>query len=924
MTGSDSSSNYVSWTSTGGSGFGPWDFYVNSHGAANAYTGYERDDNGTGDPNIQAADGSVWKLYAIGFGGTPSPWEEAIAYRTFVTPLEQAGDSFALSLELQNGNNGIGNPGQQGFALRNGNTTGSGNQGAGARLQVYLAAVTNYAFGGVNYVVVEDASGPHATTVTNIGAGACFNFAVTLTGPNTYSLSITLYTGIGVTAPPVVVTGTLAGSGTIDSFSMFSWTKDPDSGVNSDVYFNSLYYTNQAAFTCPTILLGSLESPLQGTAYSQAITASTGLAPYSFALTGGSLPPGMSLSTEGTLSGTAPNTGDYTFIVTATDADSCTGSRSYSLTVYGTGEDNSANYSLNWNDGSNEGIGFGAWSLYDNYHGEGFSGSGVVVDGVNVLATDGSVFKLYAIDFNGNLQQEESTAFRRLNNPLSVAGDLFSMSFENSGGIGNPGQVGFTLRNGNVTGSNSSIQNGSNNRNARARLQVYSDGGAANLTVVDASGTNQIPGVGFTTYGYDAQVMLTSGNTYSLSITRYNGVGTFDTPVIVTGTLASSGPIDSFAMYSWKNSTDNGDNGDAYFNNLAYTATTPPFTNNVTFRVDMTVQISIGHFNPATDSVEVQGSFDDWTSGAYVLTNNPSLSGNASNIYSGVVPIVGAAQSGESYKFVLNSSSLGTVFESSTPKVSTLDDGPDAYNRFFQLTNATARVLPAVLFDDKEADDYLPGAIAVSFTVNMNGAVGTDGHAFSAGDTVWVNGDFVPWYPWFNPQAPIAAPPQYQLTETPPGSGIFSNTVVIPLGTTVAFAYKYGIGVATNGDLGPEDIEAPDGQNHYRVVRSTATGSYAMPQDTFGNQYHEPFFNALARNGGQLTIGKPSGGIVPVTWLGRPGARLQVSTNLVGNWQDLIQTDGTNWTVGSHSTNGFVSQTNWPAVGKTFFQLVKP
>ena len=458
MIGSDSSSNYVSWTAVGGTGFGPWTFYVNSHGAASGYTGYERDNNGTGDPNIQAADGSVWKLYAVGFGGTPSPFLEAIAYRTFVTPLQQAGDGFALSLELQNGNNGIGNPGQVGFALRHGDTTGSGNQGAGARLQVYLAAVTNYAFGGSNYIVVEDASGPQPTSVTNIGPGTCFDFAVTLTGPDTYSLSITVYSnisyGVGLTAPPVIVTGTLAGSGTIDSFSMFSWTKDPDSAVNSDVYFDRLYYTNQAAFTCPTILLSSLESPLQGTAYSQAITASAGLAPYTFALAGGSLPLGLSLSADGTVSGTPTNTGDYTFTVTAIDADSCPGSRTYTLRVYGTGEDNSANYSLNWNNGQNEGIGFGAWSMYYNYHGEGFSGFGAVDNGVNILASDGSVFKLYAIDFNGNVQQEESTGYRRLTNPLSVAGDSFSMSFENSGGIGNPGEVGFTLRNGNVNGSN--------------------------------------------------------------------------------------------------------------------------------------------------------------------------------------------------------------------------------------------------------------------------------------------------------------------------------------------------------------------------------------------------------------------------------------------------------------------------------------
>ena len=57
---------------------------------------------------------------------------------------------------------------------------------------------------------------------------------------------------------------------------------------------------------------------------------------------------------------------------------------------------------------------------------------------------------------------------------------------------------------------------------------------------------------------------------------------------------------------------------------------------------------------------------------------------------------------------------------------------------------------------------------------------------------------------------------------------------------------------------------------------------------------------------------------------GRPGAHLQVSTNLGGGWQDLSQTDGTNWTVGSSWINGFVSRTNWPTVGNTFFRLIKP
>jgi len=100
---------------------------------------------------------------------------------------------------------------------------------------------------------------------------------------------------------------------------------------------------------------------------------------------------------------------------------------------------------------------------------------------------------------------------------------------------------------------------------------------------------------------------------------------------------------------------------------------------------------------------------------------------------------------------------------------------------------------------------------------------------------------------------------------------------------------------------------------------------YSMPTDKFSNMYSEPFFNSGNLGGAHLTVGALSGDKVPVTWLGRPGAHLQVTTSLGGTWQDLMATDGTNWVSGyNNPTNGFVSQTNWPASGNAFFRLVKP
>lgn len=90
------------------------------------------------------------------------------------------------------------------------------------------------------------------------------------------------------------------------------------------------------AYAAPTIAL-SPSSPLtagtQGTAYTASITASGGTSPYTYAVTSGTLPAGLTLSSSGALTGTPTGTGTASFTVTATDAASYTGSLAYSLTI---------------------------------------------------------------------------------------------------------------------------------------------------------------------------------------------------------------------------------------------------------------------------------------------------------------------------------------------------------------------------------------------------------------------------------------------------------------------------------------------------------------------------------------------------------------------------------------------------------------
>jgi large repetitive protein len=68
-------------------------------------------------------------------------------------------------------------------------------------------------------------------------------------------------------------------------------------------------------------------------AYSETIRASGGVAPYDFELNNGTLPPGLILSSNGTLSGTPTLPGSYTFNIIVIDSDSCESYQSYTLSV---------------------------------------------------------------------------------------------------------------------------------------------------------------------------------------------------------------------------------------------------------------------------------------------------------------------------------------------------------------------------------------------------------------------------------------------------------------------------------------------------------------------------------------------------------------------------------------------------------------
>lgn len=68
-----------------------------------------------------------------------------------------------------------------------------------------------------------------------------------------------------------------------------------------------------------TIMTSTLDSGKVGVPYYQQLTASGGSGPYTWSITEGTLPPGLSLTSEGVLSGTPSSPGTFNFVITATD-----------------------------------------------------------------------------------------------------------------------------------------------------------------------------------------------------------------------------------------------------------------------------------------------------------------------------------------------------------------------------------------------------------------------------------------------------------------------------------------------------------------------------------------------------------------------------------------------------------------------------
>jgi len=167
---------------------------------------------------------------------------------------------------------------------------------------------------------------------TNVGTGSAVgDYTTQLMSVNptlilgVYPTTWTLYT-ITISGLPAPTSGRIA-------FRYFVTGAGLNGSSSDYIGIDQVDYT---PYVCPAFTMttsGALTGGVAGMAYSTTLTQTGALGAPNYAVTAGALPPGLTLSTSGTISGTPTATGTFNFTATVSDASGCSGSSSYSITV---------------------------------------------------------------------------------------------------------------------------------------------------------------------------------------------------------------------------------------------------------------------------------------------------------------------------------------------------------------------------------------------------------------------------------------------------------------------------------------------------------------------------------------------------------------------------------------------------------------
>ncbi len=216
----------------------------------------------------------------------------ALASITFTTGATSTGRALALNGAVTLGNNNL-----------------AANNGGGS---------------GCNPITLSPATLPAGIL------GLVYNQAITATG-GTQPYAFEVISGVPPTGLILSPTGVLSGIPLATGLFTFIVRATDFAGCPGSQVYTMLIDPSG----CPPIVVSppTLPPMTAGITYGQAISATGGTGPYTFDVTTGVLPEGMTLYTTGLLSGSVATAGTYNFTITATDALSCTSSRPYTLQV---------------------------------------------------------------------------------------------------------------------------------------------------------------------------------------------------------------------------------------------------------------------------------------------------------------------------------------------------------------------------------------------------------------------------------------------------------------------------------------------------------------------------------------------------------------------------------------------------------------
>ncbi|MDB4565284.1 CBM20 domain-containing protein [Akkermansiaceae bacterium] len=192
-----------------------------------------------------------------------------------------------------------------------------------------------------------------------------------------------------------------------------------------------------------------------------------------------------------------------------------------------------------------------------------------------------------------------------------------------------------------------------------------------------------------------------------------------------------------------------------------------------TFRVDMSVQIAIGRYDPGNDLLMVRGPFNSW------VGNDLTFVAGSNFLYEAEIDIFETDGAQTDYKFFIASVTSGDIWEGN---VGTGENG----NRRFNY-QAGGQILETVFFDDLETNPG--GGVKVTFQVNMAPLL-QDGLFLPEFDWLEVRGAFNSWAAGF------------ELEPISEGSPIYAGSTTIKSiapGDSVEYKYVYNGGQWENG-----------------------------------------------------------------------------------------------------------------------------